>query len=63
MNDWGGKREGSGRKVGWRKEVSEMRPTHTIRAFDDEWALINKFSKIVKNGDKEKCEKFLSKFE
>ena len=60
---WGGAREGSGRKVGWRKEISEQRPRRQLVAFDDEWELIHKFSKIVKHGDREKCEKFLSEFD
>lgn len=46
----GGKREGSGRKVGWRKEISEQRPTHTIRAFDEEWLLIKEFIQLVRKG-------------
>lgn len=62
VNGWGGKREGAGRKIGWRKENSEIRPTHTIRAFDDEWNLINAFAKIVKHGDKDKCKKILEQF-
>ena len=60
---WGGKREGSGRKVGWRKGYSEQRNTHSLAAFDDEWELIKRFSKLVKYGDKEKCKAALEKLE
>lgn len=65
MNNWGGKREGAGRKKGWRKDITERRrrKVRTVAAFDDEWDLINQFAKIVKYGDKEKCFTFLSKFE
>ena len=62
MNTWGGKREGSGRKVGWRKEISEERPGHQIRAFADEWQLIRRFAKLIKHGNRDECEKFLSQF-
>lgn len=60
---WGGKREGSGRKTGWRKEISERRPTHGITAFDDEWELIRRFIKLVKGGDKEKIRQILEQLE
>lgn len=59
MNGWGGKREGAGRKVGWRKEFSVRRKVRTVAAFDDEWSLIETFAKAVKYGDKDKCKKFL----
>ena len=60
---WGGKREGSGRKVGWRKGYSEQRNTHSLAAFDDEWELIKRFSKLVKYGDKDKCREHLEQLE
>lgn len=60
---WGGKREGSGRKVGWRKGFSEQRPSHNIRAFDDEWELIKRFVKLVKRGDKDKIRQTLDELE
>ena len=55
MSNWGGKREGAGRKVGWRKEISERRPLHSIAAFDDEWAAIKEFMKIVREIGAEKA--------
>ena len=60
---WGGKREGSGRKAGWRKGYSEQRNTHSLAAFDDEWELIKRFSKLVKYGDKDKCREHLEQLE
>lgn len=55
----GGKREGAGRKVGWRKEYPEQRPRRGLVAFDDEWALIKKFADQLKHGDKQKCIDFI----
>lgn len=59
----GGAREGAGRKTGWRKEVSEARPSHNILAHQDEWELIRRFSHYVKHGDRAACEAFLDKQE
>ena len=63
MSGWGGKREGSGRKVGWRKEVSEQRPRRQLVAHDDEWDLIQRFAKLVKHGDKDRCKAALEDLE
>ena len=60
---WGGKREGAGRPVGWRKKNPRQRKPHTVAAFDEEWELINRFAKLVKYGDKDLCEKCLVKLE
>ena len=60
---WGGKREGAGRPVGWRKENPRQRKHHTVAAFDDEWELVNRFAKLVKYGDKDLCAKCLDKLE
>lgn len=59
----GGKREGAGRPVGWRKENPCQRARRQVAAFDDEWDLIKRFSQLVKYGDKELCEKSLIKLE
>ena len=59
----GGAREGAGRKVGWRKEVSEQRPQHQLRAYPDEWELIRRFARLVKHGNKESCERILKSIE
>lgn len=63
MNGRGGKREGSGRPVGWRKENSNRRKCHSLNAHDEEWELINKFARLVKYGDKQKAIKFLETVE
>ena len=52
-----------GRPVGWRKDKSEMRPQHQVRAYPEEWQLIKKFADLVKHGEFEKCKKFISAFE
>ena len=59
----GGARPGSGRKVGWRKDVSEQRPQCQMRAWPDEWELVKRFARFVKHGDREACEKFLAQME
>lgn len=58
----GGRREGSGRKVGWRKGYSEQRPQHQIRAHEDEWEIIKRFAKLVKK-DKQDCIKAVEELE
>lgn len=62
-NSWGGKREGAGRKTGWRKGYSEQRKQRQTRAHDDEWELIKRFERLVKHGDKEACLKALEELE
>jgi len=59
----GGARQGAGRKPGKQKDFSEMRPTKTLRAFDDEWLLIKKFADFVKHNDKSKAEKLLEQLD
>lgn len=55
----GGKREGAGRPVGWRKAISERRPRRQLVAHDDEWALIKRFAELVKS-DRMKAEELLN---
>ena len=50
----GGYREGSGRK---KQEV--IRERKTLRAYDDEWDLIRRFSHILKYYDRDACEDFI----
>jgi hypothetical protein len=50
----GGAREGAGRK-----SLPEKRTFRGMKAFDDEWALIKAFEKIVKKGDKQAAEEFI----
>ena len=55
---WGGKREGAGRKIGWRKPEG-VRMQRQMKAYDDEWDLIRRFAKIVKHGNKQLAKKML----
>ena len=61
-NTWGGKREGAGRPLGWRKGYSDQRKQHQVRAHDDEWELVKRFNKVVRT-HKEACKDFLDKIE
>lgn len=61
-NNWGGKREGAGRPLGWRKGSSDQRKQHQVRAYDDEWELVRRFNKIVRT-NKAECQKFLDEIE
>lgn len=36
-----------------------VRPQRQMRAYDDEWQLIQQFAKIVKYGDKDACKNFI----
>jgi len=58
----GGAREGAGRK---KKDENDKvtRPQHQVRAFDDEWDLIKRFSTIVKSGRIVEAEKVLIELE
>lgn len=58
----GGKRDGAGRPLGWRKPEGTRKQRQT-RAYDDEWEIIQRFIKIVKYGDKEMCKKFVDAFD
>lgn len=57
MNKKGEPRKG-GMPLGWRKPEG-VRAQHQMRAYPDEWLLIQHFAKLVKYGDKEVCRKFL----
>ena len=50
-----GYRPGAGRK---KQEVHNVRSQHQVRAFDDEWLLIKRFTSIVR-ADKDKAETLL----
>ena len=60
MNKKGLPRHG-GMPLGWRKPEG-TRQQRTTRAYDDEWALILKFSQLVKKGNRQACEEFLAQF-
>ena len=53
------KKDGRGRQVGWRK-VEGVRKQRQLRAYDDEWAAINRFAHELKKGDRNKCLEFIS---
>ena len=55
----GGKRPGAGRPKGTTKEISTARQQHQLRAYDDEWELIQAFARMVKHGQRKACEEFL----
>ena len=61
MNKKGQPRKG-GMPLGWKKPEG-VRKQHQLRAYDDEWQLIQKFAKIVKKGDRPKAELFLNQFD
>ena len=48
-----------GRPVGWRKPEG-TRQQRQMRAYSDEWQLIQQFAKIVKYGDKQACQEFVN---
>ena len=55
MSKQGGARPGAGRPEKQPEEVVQ-RKQRQLRAFDDEWAIINQFADLVKHWDKEKCQ-------
>lgn len=42
-----------------RKKPEGTRKQRQLRAYDDEWILIQQFAKMLKHGDKDACKKFL----
>ncbi|HWR08217.1 hypothetical protein [Sporomusa sp.] len=56
----GGARPGAGRPTKQPSEVVQ-RKQRQLRAFDDEWKIINQFADLVKHWDKEKCKLALNK--
>ena len=57
MNKKGEERHG-GMPKGWRKPEG-VRKQRQLRAYDDEWKLIQRFEKMVKRGDKQAAIDFL----
>ena len=55
----GGKREGAGRPL----TAGVVRKQRQTRATDEEWALIKRFDKLVKHGNKEACIKAVEMLE
>lgn len=60
INKKGEPRKG-GMPKGWKKPEG-TRPQRTTRAYDDEWALIAKFTRMIKWGNRGACEEFLAQF-
>lgn len=54
---------GGARPGGGRPKMEETRKQRQMRAFDDEWELIQRFAKLIKHGDKDACIKALEKLE
>ena len=54
----GGAREGAGRRKK-NEEDKMIRPQHQVRAFENEWDLIKRFSAIVKSDRINEAEKVL----
>lgn len=60
---WGGRRPGAGRPKGSTKDGSSVRPQHQLRAYDEEWNLIQRFARLVKHGKMEACKTALDQLE
>ena len=58
-NGWGGKREN---QTG-RPKKDETRKQRQLRAYDDEWEIIQRFSHALKHGRREECERALKTIE
>lgn len=58
-NGWGGRRENQN----GRPKLDVVRKMRSTRALDDEWELTKRFLELVKNGQMEACEKFVSELE
>ena len=52
----------AGRPLGWRKPEG-VRTQKQMRAYPEEWELIQRFAKLVKYGDKQACIQFLNEQE
>lgn len=61
MNKKGQPRHG-GMPLGWRKPEG-TRQQKQMRAYPDEWVLIQRFARLVKYGDKLACQQFLEQQE
>ena len=61
MANWGGARPGAGRPKGSKNVgIEQPRKQRLLRVHDDEWELIKRFDKLVKERNKEDCIKFLN---
>lgn len=63
MSGWGGRRENqTGRPKGSTKPEG-VRTQRQLRAYDDEWAIIQRFARALKHGKREECERALEEVE
>lgn len=63
MSGRGGRRANqTGRPKGSIKPEG-VRDQHQIRAYPDEWDIIQRLARLVKYGDKKACEEFLTRME
>ena len=51
-----------GKPLGWRKPEG-VRKQHQIRAYPDEWEILQRFEKLIKYGDKAACVRALETLE
>ena len=63
----GGARPGAGRKKGSTvpggyTTAAAIRERHTLRAFEAEWEIINRFAHLLKHGHAEDCKAFVERF-
>ena len=58
MNKKGEPRKG-GMPLGWKKPEG-TRAQRQLRAYEDEWEMIQRFARIIKYGDKAAAAKFLA---
>ncbi len=56
MTGHGGVRPGAGRPA-----LEEKRKMRSMRAFDDEWDIIQKFADFVKSDKKDECVRFVDR--
>lgn len=59
-NGWGGKRPN---QTGRPKKAEGVRKQHQLRAYDEEWAVIQAFAWLVKHGKMKECSDFLKRME
>lgn len=59
-NGWGGKRPN---QTGRPKKAEGVRKQHQLRAYDEEWAVIQAFARLVKHGKLKECSDFVKRIE
>lgn len=59
-NGWGGKRPN---QTGRPKKAEGVRKQHQLRAYDEEWAVIQAFARLVKHGEMKECSDFVKRME